>query len=50
VLVAILTTTAAGTAIAAPFVTLGMAPLAAIAAAASCASVLCLIALPKLSA
>ena len=50
VLVAILTTTAAGTAIAAPFVTLGMAPLAAIAAAVSCASVLCLIALPKLSA
>ena len=48
VLVAILTTTAAGTAIAAPFVTLGMAPLAAIAAAVSCASVLCLIALPKL--
>ena len=50
VLVAILTTTAAGTAVAAPFVTLGMAPLAAIAAAVSCASVLCLIALPKLSA
>lgn len=49
VLVAILTTTAAGTAVAAPFVTLGMAPLAAIAAAVSCASVLCLIALPKLS-
>mgnify|MGYP003676035476 FL=1 len=48
VLVAILTTTAAGTAVAAPFVTLGMAPLAAIAAAVSCASVLCLIALPKL--
>ncbi|KCZ51519.1 MFS transporter [Hyphomonas pacifica] len=48
VLVAILTTTAAGTAIASPFVTLGMAPLAGMASAASCASVLCLIALPKL--
>ena len=48
VLVAILVTAAAGTAIAAPVVTLGMAPLAAVAAAVSCASVLCLIALPKL--
>jgi MFS family permease len=50
VLVAILTTTAVGTAVAAPFVTLGMVPLAAIAAAVSCASVLSLVALPKLSA
>ncbi len=50
VLVAILSTTAAGTAIAAPFVTFGMVPLAAIGTAVSCASVLCLIALPKLSA
>ncbi|MEP0315378.1 MAG: MFS transporter [Hyphomonas sp.] len=50
VLVAILTTTAAGSAVAAPFVTLGMVPLAAIAAAVSCASVLSLVALPKLSA
>ncbi len=50
VLVAILSTTAAGTAIAAPFVTFGMVPLAAIGTAVSCASVLCLIALPKLRA
>ncbi|KCZ89499.1 Permease,MFS [Hyphomonas johnsonii MHS-2] len=48
VLVAILSTTAAGTAVAAPFVTLGIAPLAAIAAAVSCGSALCLLALPKL--
>jgi MFS transporter, DHA1 family, multidrug resistance protein len=50
VLVAILSTTAAGTAVAAPFVTFGLTPLAAIASAVSCASVLCLVALPKLSA
>jgi DHA1 family bicyclomycin/chloramphenicol resistance-like MFS transporter len=48
VLVAILSTTALGTAVAAPFVTLGIAPLAGIAAALSCGSLLCLLALPKL--
>jgi len=50
VLVAILVTAAVGTALAAPVVTLGAAPLAAVAAAVSCASVLCLLALPKLEA
>jgi MFS transporter, DHA1 family, multidrug resistance protein len=48
VLVAILSTTAIGTAVAAPFVILGIAPLAGIAAAVSCGSLLCLLALPKL--
>lgn len=50
VLVAILVVTALGTAAAAPFVTLGIAPLAAIAAALSCASVISLLILPKLKA
>ena len=50
VLVAILVTAAVGTALAAPVVTLGAAPLAAVAAAVSSASVLCLLALPKLEA
>ena len=49
VLVAILMTTATGTAVAAPFVTLGIAPLAGIAATVSCGSLLCLLALPKLA-
>jgi MFS transporter, DHA1 family, multidrug resistance protein len=48
VLVAILVTTALGTAAAAPFVTLGIAPLAGIAAAVSCSALLCLAVLPKL--
>ncbi|MBY9067663.1 MFS transporter [Hyphomonas sp. WL0036] len=47
-LVAMLLTTAVGTAVAAPFVTLGIAPLAGVAAMISCASVACLLALPKL--
>ncbi|WP_335591444.1 MFS transporter [Hyphomonas oceanitis] len=50
VLLAILMTTAIGTAAAAPFVTLGITPLAAIAAAVSCGSLLCLAVLPKLKA
>jgi MFS transporter, DHA1 family, multidrug resistance protein len=50
VLLAILMTTALGTAAAAPFVTQGITPLAAIAAAISCGSLLCLAALPKLKA
>lgn len=48
VILFILSTTATGTAIAAPFVTDGLAPLASVAAAASCLSVLLLLALPKL--
>jgi hypothetical protein len=48
VILFILSTTAAGTAIAAPFVTAGLMPLASIAAAASCLSVLLLFALPRL--
>ncbi|MBI1186524.1 MAG: MFS transporter [Alphaproteobacteria bacterium] len=48
VILAILLTTAAGTAAAAPFITLGLAPLAGIAAMISCASVLVLMALPRL--
>ena len=50
VLLAILMTTALGTAVAAPFVTLGITALAGIAAAASCGSLLCLAVLPKLKA
>lgn len=48
VLVAILVTTAGGTAAAAPFVTLGIVPLVSLAAAVSSASVACLLLLPKL--
>lgn len=48
VLVAILLVTALGTAAAAPFVTLGIAPLAAIAAAVSASSVICLLTMPPL--
>ena len=48
VILFILATTATGTAIAAPFVTLGLAPLALVAAAVSCLSVLLLVTLPKL--
>ena len=50
VMLAILGTTAAGTAVAAPFVTTGLAPLAAVAAGCSCLSVLLLLTLPKLAA
>lgn len=50
IILAVLATTAAGTAIAAPVVTTGLAPLAAVAAGFSCASVLLLLALPKLKA
>lgn len=49
-ILAILATTAIGTAIAAPFVTAGIAPLAMVAAGFSCLSVLLLLALPKLPA
>jgi DHA1 family bicyclomycin/chloramphenicol resistance-like MFS transporter len=49
-ILAILATTAIGTAIAAPFVTAGIAPLAMVAAGFSCLSVLVLLALPKLPA
>ena len=49
-ILAILATTAIGTAIAAPFVTAGIAPLALVAAGFSCLSVLLLLALPKLPA
>ena len=48
VILFILSSTAAGTAIAGPFVTAGLMPLASIAAAASCLSVLLLFALPRL--
>ena len=48
VILFILGTTAIGTAIAAPYVTLGLAPLAGIAAAVSCLSAALLLALPKL--
>jgi len=48
VILFILATTATGTAIAAPFVTDGLAPLAMIAGGASCFSVLMLLVLPKL--
>jgi len=48
VILAILLTTAAGAALAAPFVTIGLTPLAAIAAGISGASVLTLLALPRL--
>ena len=46
----ILATTAIGTAIAAPFVTAGLAPLAGIAAGGSCLSVILLLTLPGLKA
>ncbi|MFN3911015.1 MFS transporter [Hyphomonas sp.] len=49
VLVAILVTTAGGTALAAPFVTLGLVPLVSLAAAVSSLSVVCLLVLPKLA-
>jgi predicted MFS family arabinose efflux permease len=49
-ILAILATTAVGTAIAAPFVTAGIAPLALVAAGFSSLSVLVLLALPKLPA
>jgi len=49
-ILAILATAAVGTAIAAPFVTAGIAPLAMVAAGFSCLSVLVLLALPKLPA
>ncbi|MEZ6002023.1 MFS transporter [Hyphomonas sp.] len=48
VILFILSTTATGTAAAAPFVTAGLAPLASVAAGASCLSVLLLLVLPKL--
>jgi hypothetical protein len=48
VILFILATTATGTAIAAPLVTAGIAPLAGVAAAVSCLSVLLLAGLPKL--
>ena len=50
VILFILATTATGTAIAAPFVTMGLAPLAGVATGASCLSVVLLLALPKLKA
>ena len=48
-MLAILLTAAGGTALAAPFVTEGLPPLAAIAAAISCGAVLCLALLPSLA-
>jgi DHA1 family bicyclomycin/chloramphenicol resistance-like MFS transporter len=48
VILFILSTTATGTAIAAPFVTAGLAPLSIVAASGSCLSVLLLLALPRL--
>ncbi|MEZ5998196.1 MAG: MFS transporter [Hyphomonas sp.] len=48
VILFILATTAIGTAIAAPYVTMGLAPLAGVAAAVSCASGLLLLLLPQL--
>ena len=48
-ILAILATTALGTAIAAPLVTAGLTPLAIVAAAVSCLSVLLLLTLPKLN-
>ena len=50
VILFILSTTATGTTIAAPFVTDGLAPLALVAGGASCLSVLLLLFLPKLEA
>ncbi len=50
VILFILLTAAAGTAAAAPFITAGLTPLAAFAAAISAASVLCLLFLPRLQA
>tara|TARA_R110002051_G_scaffold16330_4_gene49348 strand:+ start:11615 stop:12787 length:1173 start_codon:yes stop_codon:yes gene_type:complete len=50
VILFILATTAIGTAIAAPFVTAGLAPLAGIAAGGSCLSVILLLTLPGLKA
>ena len=50
VILFILLTAAAGTAAAAPFITEGLAPLAAFAAAISAGSVLCLLLLPRLQA
>jgi DHA1 family bicyclomycin/chloramphenicol resistance-like MFS transporter len=49
VVLAILLTTAGGTAIAALFITKGLPALAAIAAAISCGAVLCLALLPRLA-
>ena len=50
VILFVLATTATGTAIAAPFVTAGLAPLAMVAAGFSCLSALLLLALPRLKA
>ncbi|MCA8902125.1 MAG: MFS transporter [Hyphomonas sp.] len=50
VILFILATTATGTAIAAPFVTVGLAPLAGVAACVSCISAALLLTLPKLPA